>query len=40
MRLKRSSKDKYDIDAGGKVKFSYIKKKGKHRRAETSRKNK
>ena len=39
MRLKRNYKDKRDIDANGKVRFSYLKKKGKHKRAETSSKN-
>ena len=40
MLLKRNYKDKRDIDNEGKVKFSYLKKKGKHKRAETSSKNK
>ncbi len=35
MRLKRNYKDK-DIDGTGKVKFSYLKKKGKHRRAKVN----
>ena len=39
MQLKRNYKDKRDIDGEGKVKFSYLKKKGKHRRAEKSSKN-
>ena len=39
MLLKRNYKDKRDIDNEGKVKFSYLKKKGKHRRAEKSVKN-
>tara|TARA_X000001382_G_scaffold61982_1_gene42672 strand:- start:2870 stop:2995 length:126 start_codon:yes stop_codon:yes gene_type:complete len=34
--LKRKNKD---IDGEGKVKFSYLKKKGKHKRAEKSSKN-
>jgi hypothetical protein len=39
MRLKRNYKDKYDVDGQGKVKFSYLKKKGKHKRAEKDIKN-
>ena len=39
MQLKRNYKDKRDIDGEGKVKFSYLKKKGKHSRAEKSSKN-
>ena len=38
MLLKRNYKDKYDADADGKVKFSYLKKKGKHKRAKKSSK--
>ena len=32
MRSRKNSKD--DIDSQGKVKFSYLKKKGKHRRGK------
>lgn len=40
MRLKINYKDRQDIDANGKVKFSYIKKKGKHKRAKINTTNK
>ncbi len=36
MLLKRNYKDKRDIDGQGKVKFSYLKKKGKHKRGKSS----
>ena len=36
MQSKRNYKDSHDVDANGKVKFSYLKKKGKHKRAKKS----
>ena len=40
MLLKTNYKDKRDIDAQGKVKFSYLKKKGKHKRGKDNTSNK
>ena len=40
MRLKTNYKDKRDIDGEGKVKFSYLKKKGKHKRGKNNTANK
>tara|TARA_Y100001963_G_C6417399_1_gene281152 strand:- start:123 stop:245 length:123 start_codon:yes stop_codon:yes gene_type:complete len=40
MQLKRSYKEKDTIDGNGKVKFSYLKKKGKHQRAKKNIKDK
>ena len=40
MRLKRNYKEDRYTDGTGKVKFSYIKKKGKHKRGKVNSTNK
>jgi hypothetical protein len=40
MQLKRNYKDKRDLDDIGNVRFSYLKKKGKHKREKVDSSNK